>query len=659
MGAFARRARELVGIAGVAARSSATTPWRAGACLGSRATFARAPPTFASRGAPPLRPGWTRGLASSAAGAADAEDRDLLQSIVKVFTVHSSPNYFMPWQNKPQRETSGSGVVVAVPVPGGVGVLTNAHVVADQTFVQVRRHGSSVKHQARVHAVGHECDLAVLTVDDPAFWVDATVAPRADDASEGAAPSAAPSAAAPKNGTAATRRVRPLPLGDVPHLQEHVTVMGFPQGGDNLSITSGVVSRVELTNYVHGAAQLLAIQLDAAINPGNSGGPAVQNGKVVGLAFQNLANADNIGYVIPTPIVRRFLEDVAVIAEGNRRDAATEPTREVWREEKNDAARNENAERALETSGGASFETHHAGFCALGVKCQATDNPALRAYYGMAKNETGVLVTHVAPLSPSRSVLRKDDVLLEIDGRKIANDGTVSFRGWERVAFDHLVSLKRPDEAVALTVRRRRVVAETSETSETSANGSENATNGKRDERDERDERASSSVTDTVVETLTVRAKPRAPLVPAHQYDRLPSFFLYAGLVFSPLTQPHLHEFGDDWFNAAPRRLCDRALNDHPTVPGEQVVLLSQVLADEINAGYQGMHDVEVRAVNGERVENLKALKRAVEKATGAFLRLDLADDRVLVVNREEAEKTHARIMAKHRVPGRMSRDLA
>ena len=121
--------------------------------------------------------------------------------------------------------------------------------------MQVRRHGSSVKHQARVHAVGHECDLAVLTVDDPAFWVDATVAPRADDASDGVA--------RPRNSTSrggaeernrdAARRVRPLPLGDVPHLQEHVTVMGFPQGGDNLSITSGVVSRVELTNYVHGA----------------------------------------------------------------------------------------------------------------------------------------------------------------------------------------------------------------------------------------------------------------------------------------------------------------------------------------------------------------------------------------------------------------------
>ena len=622
MGAFARRARELVGLAGVAARSSATTPWRAGACLNARVTLARAPPTFASRGGPPLRAGWMRGLASSAAGAADAEDRDLLQSIVKVFTVHSSPNYFMPWQNKPQRETSGSGVVVAVPVPGGVGVLTNAHVVADQTFVQVRRHGSSVKHQARVHAVGHECDLAVLTVDDPAFWVDATGAARAADASD----DADPSAAGTKEKNVPKRKVQPLPLGDVPHLQEHVTVMGFPQGGDNLSITSGVVSRVELTNYVHGAAQLLAIQLDAAINPGNSGGPAVQNGKVVGLAFQNLANADNIGYVIPTPIVRRFLEDVAALAEGNveaneRRGAATEKAEET--------------SGGGDGDGGATFETHHAGFCALGVKCQATDNPALRAYFGMAPHETGVLVTHIAPLSPSRGVLRKDDVLLAIDGRKIANDGTVSFRGWERVAFDHLVSLKRPDEAVALTVRRRDA-AEDSEDSK----------------------RLTSSGDHSAVKTLTVRAKPRAPLVPAHQYDRLPSFFLYAGLVFSPLTQPHLHEFGDDWFNAAPRRLCDRALNDHPTVEGEQVVLLSQVLADEINAGYQGMHDVEVWSVNGERVRNLRQLKKRVEDARGAFLRLDLADDRVLVVNREEAEKAHARIMAKHRVPSRVSRDL-
>ena len=68
-------------------------------------------------------------------------------------------------------------------------------------------------------------------------------------------------------------------------------------GGDNISVTGGVVSRVEPTQYVHGASHLMAIQIDAAINPGNSGGPALMEDKVVGVAFQNLANAENIGYV--------------------------------------------------------------------------------------------------------------------------------------------------------------------------------------------------------------------------------------------------------------------------------------------------------------------------------------------------------------------------
>ena len=157
--------------------------------------------------------------------------------------------------------------------------------------------------------------------------------------------------------------------------------------------------------------------------------------------------------------------------------------------------------------------------------------------------------------------------------------------------------------------------------------------------------------------SVSFPVNPRAPLVPVHQYDRLPSYYVYAGLVFSPLTQPHLQEFGDDWFNAAPRKLVDRALNDHPTSAGQEVVILSQVLADEVNAGYQGMHDLEVRAVNGKCVSSLRELKGEIEKAP-EFLRLDFVNDRVLVISREEAERAHGRIMAKHRVPSRMSQDL-
>lgn len=68
------------------------------------------------------------------------------------------------------------------------------------------------------------------------------------------------------------------------------------------------------------------------------------------------------------------------------------------------------------------------------------------------------------------------------------------------------------------------------------------------------------------------------PLVPVHQFDKLPSYYIFAGLVFIPLTQPYLHEFGEDWYNASPRRLCERALRELPKKAGEQLVILSQVL---------------------------------------------------------------------------------
>jgi S1-C subfamily serine protease len=53
-----------------------------------------------------------------------------------------------------------------------------------------------------------------------------------------------------------------------------VAVVGYPIGGDTISVTSGVVSRIEVTSYVHGSTELLGVQIDAAINSGNSGAQA-------------------------------------------------------------------------------------------------------------------------------------------------------------------------------------------------------------------------------------------------------------------------------------------------------------------------------------------------------------------------------------------------
>ncbi len=192
------------------------------------------------------------------------------EAIVKIYTVYTEYDYDMPWQLMRQGRLSGSGCII-----DGRRILTNAHVVANQTFIQVKRAGEAKKYTAKVETVSHECDLAVLRVDDDALFSG----------------------------------IQPLELGDLPRMGDKVAVYGFPTGGDELCITEGVVSRMEYQHYSHSGAYLLAAQIDAAINPGSSGGPVVRDGKIVGVAFQSLRSGENIGYTVPTPRIRHFLKD--------------------------------------------------------------------------------------------------------------------------------------------------------------------------------------------------------------------------------------------------------------------------------------------------------------------------------------------------------------
>ncbi|KAL0302958.1 UNVERIFIED_CONTAM: Protease Do-like 10, mitochondrial [Sesamum radiatum] len=470
-----------------------------------------------------------------------------LDSVVKIFTVASSPSYFLPWQNKSQRESMGSGFVIS-----GRRILTNAHVVADHTFVLVRKHGSPNKYRAEVQAVGHECDLAILVVENEEFW-------------EG---------------------MNCLELGDIPFLQEAVAVVGYPQGGDNISITKGVVSRVEPTQYVHGATQLLAIQIDAAINPGNSGGPAIMGDKVAGVAFQNLSNAENIGTTL------------GIIGVEDTGD--------------------------------------YVGFCSMGLSCQPTENAQLREHFQMPPGLTGVLVSRINPTSDACRFLKKDDIILSFDGVPIANDGSVPFRNRERITFDHLVSMKRPNDTA-----RVKVLRDGKEHEFTITLRPVNLSGG-----------LCGLVNNASILTLL------QPLVPVHQFDKLPSYFIFAGLVFVPLTQPYLHEYGEDWYNTSPRRLCERALRELPQKAGQQLVILSQVLMDDSNTGYERLADLQVKKVNGIEVDNLKHLRQLVENSSKDSVRFDLDDERVIVLNYNSAKMATSRILKRHRIPSAMSNDL-
>ena len=210
------------------------------------------------------------------------------------------------------------------------------------------------------------------------------------------------------------RRVAGLPLvtlgTGLPRLASEVVAVGFPVGGDDVSATRGVVSRI----LVGGLTDNLCVQIDAAINPGNSGGPVFDPaGNVVGVAFSGLMNANNVGYIIPLPVVHTFL---------------------------------------------ANFRRHgaYSGKCSDCFEIQSMDNVALRRTFGLHKS-SGVMISRVPPESNVYGVLKVRDILLELDDIKIANDGTIQLPGTQdlvRVTFSYLVYRAAREHSLKLAVLR-------------------------------------------------------------------------------------------------------------------------------------------------------------------------------------------------------------
>jgi S1-C subfamily serine protease len=300
---------------------------------------------------------------------------NLLRSVVKVMSVSDAPDYDQPWQSQGPSNCFGSGAIIET--THGLRVLTNAHVVADHVFVEVRRYGKSQKFVADVVALGHECDLALLRVDDETFF----------------------------------QGVQPIPIGELPELSDRVSVCGYPIGGERLSITEGIVSRIDLVSYAQSNRELLAVQIDAAINAGNSGGPVLKDGELVGVAFQALDDAEQIGYMIAPPVVTHFLRDVD--------------------------------------------DGIYDGFPSLGVTTQNLENAALRRSFGLPPSlEGGVRVKRVSFGGSAWGHIQPGDVLVAIDDVPISSEGTVMLRDGELIHFHYILSLRHVGEKLPVTVWR-------------------------------------------------------------------------------------------------------------------------------------------------------------------------------------------------------------
>ena len=430
-------------------------------------------------------------ISVSAAGAAEPE-----KSVVLIVTSFSQPDWDQPWRFDSVRRASGTGFVIR-----GKRIMTNAHVVSWAKQLLVKRYQDPRPYAARVVFVGHDCDLALLEVEDERFF-------------DG---------------------VEPLAIGDLPKVRSTVVTYGYPAGGEQISYTRGVVSRIELQGYVQpGNRSLLAVQTDAAINPGNSGGPVIQDDKVVGVAFQGTPGLENAGFFIPTTIIQHFLKDI----EDGKYD----------------------------------------GFPQAGVGLAPLQNPAYRKYLKLPDNDSGVRIDRILPMTAAEGVLQEDDVLLKVGPYDVGSDGTVLYQG-NRMSGAVAFSDAQHGESVPLKLWRAGKALDVS---------------------------------------LRVEVNP-LDRAEGNQYDILPRYYIYGGLVFTPLSRDYLKTFGANFTDAASSELIYelyyRRLESPKTVRSEPIVLAT-TLANEVNANLEIRSKSMIDKINGVRIDKLEDVIRAFESST-------------------------------------------
>src|SRR5271170_622612 len=313
------------------------------------------------------------GAQAAAAHAGEAAQPQALEnSVVKIFSTMRSPDPFKPWTKQAPSEVTASGVVIE-----GKRILTNAHAVLYASQVQVQANAAGDKVSATVLAIAPGIDLAVLQLDDPSFF-----------------DSHPPVARASK----------------LPQIKDAVLAYGFPTGGNSLSITKGIVSRIEFVAYNYPVSGL-RIQVDAAINPGNSGGPAIAGDKMIGLAFSHLVGGgtENIGYIIPNEEVELFLKDIA--------------------------------------------DGRYDGKPAMYDDLQTLENPALRDYLKLDKSVEGMVV-HRPDKTEASYPLKEWDVITHIGDTPIDNQGMVKLDKDIRVNFAYMIQRLANNGTVQMTVVR-------------------------------------------------------------------------------------------------------------------------------------------------------------------------------------------------------------
>ena len=458
-----------------------------------------------------------------------SEDISVKKALVKVYTSHQLFDYLSPWQYGQSANSTATGFII-----DGERIITNAHAVLNSKFLQVRKEGDSKKYKAVVKFTSEEYDLALVEIEDKSFF----------------------------KGTV------PLKLGTLPEIQEKLTVYGYPLGGDKLSTTQGIVSRMEHNTYTLTNRKFLIGQTDAAINSGNSGGPVVSKGKVVGVAFAGLNSADNIGYFIPVNILNNFLEDIK--------------------------------------------DGKYDGSPLLGVEWVELESPSHRRMLGIEDKTGGILIKKVFKNSPFEGVLQKNDVLMKLDNYPVESDGTIEFRKNEKTDFSYVNQQKKYGDNLSYEIIR------------------DKKTKTGQVKLEKKD------IKYTVVTEVTIETPP--------------SYMVYGGLLFEPLTSNYMAGVIEKLGSVYDR---EELYKDY-----KELVVLVRVLPFDVNLGYTDAVNQIIVKVNGEKYKDFKDFAQKVKNVKSGFIIFENDNGDEIVLDVKEVEEQREALMQNYNISSDMSDDI-
>lgn len=381
--------------------------------------------------------------------------------------------------------------------------------------------------------------------------------------------------------------MEPVKWADKHERGEQVFVVGYPQGGVNSSATAGIISRLSQLIYSKCLVNV-ALQIDAAINPGNSGGPVYNAAQqVIGVAFSHRDGAQNICFVIPYFLIQHYLNYYTLKKVGKH-----ESTKE-------NQIRNEK----------------FPGVCDLDAETVCLDNEAMRNYLLNSEKTgytSGVMVTRINPFGCTSHALKPQDVICKINNIVVGNDGQVISGNQnelsEKLPVWHLIRMIYPGDQMTIEIVRQRA-------------------------------------TKTIKITLARVAK---RLLPNSLQDISRDYIIFAGLVMVPLNYWYLFKPPDGLPVPDITKVHLFKFNNmYPSNDLEEIVVLKEILASPLNAGYH-YENIQIVSVNEQPIKNLAHLYQLITTETSEFMKFELENGAIIIIDREKALQESKKIVQKY-----------